>query len=94
MINLSCGSLTKRRVKIDREIFSQDRIDDAEYKPEPSPLSSQIKGYFSGLGKNLFPPIDWVPNYKKEYVLGDIISGLTVAMIRLPQVFFLVLWEF
>ena len=86
---LSRQSLTHRRVKIDREIFSQEKIDDAEYKPEPSLLSSQIKGYFAGLGKNLLPPIDWVPNYKKEYVVGDVISGLTVAMIRLPQVYLL-----
>jgi len=72
-------SLTQRRVKIDREIFSQDRIDDAEYKPEPSLLSSQIKGYFAGLGKNLFPPIDWIPIIKGNTSL-EMLSVVSLSL--------------
>ena len=87
MFSLSKTSLKQRRIKIERDIFSQEEIDDAQFSPEPELLSSQIKDYFYGLGRNLFPPLEWVPKYKKQYVIGDVISGLTVAMIRLPQVF-------
>lgn len=31
------------------------------------------------------PVTEWLPKYKKSYVLQDIVAGLTVAMTVIPQ---------
>jgi len=35
--------------------------------------------------KELLPVLSWLPNYKKEWFKGDIISGITVGVILIPQ---------
>lgn len=36
--------------------------------------------------RQLFPVIEWLPRYNiKEYLLGDIISGLLVGIVSIPQ---------
>ena len=35
--------------------------------------------------KRLFPILSWLPNYKKEFLLGDLSAGLTVSVILIPQ---------
>ncbi len=35
--------------------------------------------------KNYFPSIDWIQNYKKENLKGDITAGLTVGIMLIPQ---------
>lgn len=35
--------------------------------------------------KNFIPSIDWITNYKKEWLKGDITSGLTVGVMLIPQ---------
>ena len=35
--------------------------------------------------KNIFPIIDWLSNYKKDWLKGDIIAGLTVGVMLIPQ---------
>lgn len=35
--------------------------------------------------KKIFPILDWLPNYKKEWLKGDIFSGLTVGIMLIPQ---------
>jgi sulfate permease, SulP family len=35
--------------------------------------------------KKLIPIIDWLPNYKASYLKGDIIAGITVGIILIPQ---------
>lgn len=35
--------------------------------------------------KNLFPILDWLPNYNKEWLKGDIVAGLTVGVMLIPQ---------
>ncbi len=36
------------------------------------------------LKKNI-PILDWLPNYKKSFLKGDVIAGITVAIILIPQ---------
>jgi len=33
----------------------------------------------------IFPIIDWLPNYKKEWLKGDLVAGLTVGIMLIPQ---------
>ena len=33
----------------------------------------------------MLPILDWLPNYKKEWLKGDIIAGLTVGVMLIPQ---------
>lgn len=35
--------------------------------------------------KKLFPILDWLPNYKKDWLKGDIVAGLTVGVMLIPQ---------
>ncbi|MCF6347573.1 MAG: sulfate permease [Flavobacteriaceae bacterium] len=35
--------------------------------------------------KSIFPILDWLPNYKKEWLKGDIGAGLTVGVMLIPQ---------
>ncbi len=35
--------------------------------------------------KNLFPILEWLPNYKKDWLKGDISAGLTVGIMLIPQ---------
>ena len=35
--------------------------------------------------KQFFPILDWLPNYKKHWLKGDITAGLTVGVMLIPQ---------
>ena len=35
--------------------------------------------------KRYFPILQWLPNYKKDYLSGDIAAGLTVGVMLIPQ---------
>lgn len=35
--------------------------------------------------KKFLPILDWLPNYKKEYLSGDLSAGLTVGVMLIPQ---------
>lgn len=35
--------------------------------------------------KSIFPILDWLPNYKKQHLRGDINAGLTVGIMLIPQ---------
>ncbi|OQD44020.1 sodium-independent anion transporter [Croceivirga radicis] len=35
--------------------------------------------------KKYFPILDWLPNYKKSYLSGDLVAGLTVGVMLIPQ---------
>ena len=35
--------------------------------------------------KSILPILEWLPNYKKEWLKGDIIAGLTVGVMLIPQ---------
>ena len=35
--------------------------------------------------KSILPVLDWLPNYKKEWLKGDIGAGLTIGVMLIPQ---------
>lgn len=35
--------------------------------------------------KKLFPILEWLPTYKKEWLKGDLGAGLTVGVMLIPQ---------
>lgn len=35
--------------------------------------------------KNILPVLDWLPNYKKQELRGDLFAGLTVGVMLIPQ---------
>ena len=73
-------------VNIRRRILNDDVIDEHRPKRMTSSKSAVMTSYVKSFLKNIFPPADWIRSYRKSYLPGDVISGLTVSMIRLPQV--------
>uniref|UniRef100_H2YQA7 SLC26A/SulP transporter domain-containing protein n=1 Tax=Ciona savignyi TaxID=51511 RepID=H2YQA7_CIOSA len=45
----------------------------------------QMHCSFWGILVNFLPVLGWLPKYKKKYVVGDLIAGWTVGIIRIPQ---------
>ena len=78
--------MENQEIEIRRRILNVDEIDSNRHVPEKEPNSRKVANYFKNFGSNIFPPIKWLPLYRKVYLPGDILSGLTVSMIRLPQV--------
>ena len=78
--------MENQEIEIRRRILNVDEIDSNRHVPEKEPNSRKAANYFKNFASNIFPPIKWLPLYRKVYLPGDIISGLTVSMIRLPQV--------
>ena len=78
--------MDNQEIEIRRRILNVDEIDSNRHVPEKEPNSRKAANYFKNFASNIFPPIKWLPLYRKVYLPGDIISGLTVSMIRLPQV--------
>ena len=35
--------------------------------------------------KRLIPILDWLPNYKTSWLRGDVVAGITVAIVLIPQ---------
>ena len=35
--------------------------------------------------KKIFPILNWLPNYKKKWLKGDVIAGITVGVVLIPQ---------
>ena len=35
--------------------------------------------------RRLFPILEWLPNYKKDYIKGDLFAGVTVGILLIPQ---------
>uniref|UniRef100_A0A914CHL7 STAS domain-containing protein n=1 Tax=Acrobeloides nanus TaxID=290746 RepID=A0A914CHL7_9BILA len=82
------------RFEISRRIYNQDAFD-KEYKH--TPLSKNKKSSFfenfprcnkDELKSTLFtwiPLFDWVPKYKLNNLLPDLMAGFTVAILSIPQ---------
>ncbi|KAF2674405.1 sulfate permease [Microthyrium microscopicum] len=52
-----------------------------EYLKEITPTGKEVLGYFSGL----FPFIHWITRYNLQWLAGDLIAGITVAAVVVPQ---------
>ncbi|KAL7421766.1 Sulfate permease 2 [Cryptotrichosporon argae] len=63
---------------------------------EDEPESVSVRDYFKGSGKavgpfvkdyvhRLFPFVDWLPRYNLTWLTGDLIAGITVGLVLVPQ---------
>ena len=73
-------------IEIRRRPISVEEVNASRHVPPEPTNTERLLQYGQSFLGSLFPPIKWLKSYKKKYLPGDIISGLTVSMIRLPQV--------
>ena len=73
-------------IEIRRRPIDVDAVNQSRHSSPRDSLTKSASNYARSFLGSLFPPVDWVRSYKKRYLPGDVISGLTVSMIRLPQV--------
>nr|XP_044625441.1 prestin isoform X2 [Equus asinus] len=84
-----------RRYYVDRPIFSHPVLQERLHKKDkvPDSIGDKLKQAFICTPKKIrniiymFLPISkWLPAYKfKEYVLGDLVSGISTGVLQLPQ---------
>lgn len=79
---------------ISRRIYTKDKLDslfEVQEAPKESLLTRLGKQCFCSKRRmwkfftSFFPIIKIVKGYKKDYILGDLIAGLTVSFMHLPQ---------
>ncbi len=78
------------------QIYNTSRFDESESKRLKSALASYKKkvgkkvrdlSFYKKLVTARIPILNWLPNYKfKEYILQDIVAGVTVGVMNIPQV--------
>jgi sulfate permease, SulP family len=47
--------------------------------------NQSMKNSIAGKLKGYLPILEWLPNYKKDYLQGDLSAGLTVGIMLIPQ---------
>lgn len=52
-----------------------------DWVQEHWPSKSDVKAY----GLSLFPFIDWLPRYNVQWLFGDLVAGITVGCVVVPQ---------
>ncbi|KAJ7329564.1 hypothetical protein JRQ81_015738 [Phrynocephalus forsythii] len=80
---------------VERRVYNQGTLQEQLHKKEttPLPLSQKIARSCRCSSKKVksvlcsfFPIFTWLPHYPvKEYLLGDIISGISTGVMQLPQ---------
>nr|XP_033814422.1 prestin isoform X3 [Geotrypetes seraphini] len=80
---------------VERPVFNHESLEECLHVKEkkPQPLIKKIARYFRCSSKkakshlySFLPILKWLPRYPvKEYMLGDIISGLSTGVMQLPQ---------
>ncbi|XP_034941936.1 solute carrier family 26 member 6-like isoform X2 [Chelonus insularis] len=80
------------RLRVDRPLYNQDTLNQEFYYEKPK--FSLIKRVSNSLANkscqscitSMLPVIKWLKKYKwKEHIISDIISGITVAIMHIPQ---------
>nr|KAF6419395.1 solute carrier family 26 member 5 [Rousettus aegyptiacus] len=84
-----------QRYYVERPIFSHPVLQERLHKKDkiPDSIGDKLKQAFTCTPKKIrniiymFLPITkWLPAYKfKEYVLGDLVSGISTGVLQLPQ---------
>ena len=74
--------LVNRKVFTKKKFLSQYRLQNDDKKS----LRRQKFKLSSRYLTKLFPVLSWLPKYKiKDWILGDVFSGLTVGVVNIPQ---------
>lgn len=63
------------------DIFFEQEPTVIEWLRESAPTTKDASDYFLGL----FPPIKWLPRYNLRWLLGDVIAGITIGLVVVPQ---------
>ncbi|KAK0167840.1 hypothetical protein PV327_001697 [Microctonus hyperodae] len=81
------------RLRVDRPLYDQETLNfECNYeKPESAPVTQNIikslkKKRCKSAVSSILPVSYWLRKYRwKDYILSDIISGITVAIMHIPQ---------
>ncbi|CAB60015.1 putative sulfate permease C3H7.02 [Schizosaccharomyces pombe] len=78
---------TISRVKAYYEIPEDDELDELASIPQwfKKNVTSNIFKNFLHYLKSLFPIIEWLPNYNPYWLINDLIAGITVGCVVVPQ---------
>lgn len=63
------------------EIYLEEEPTVVEWLKEQTPTTDDVVGYL----RNLFPPIGWLPRYNLRWLLGDVVAGITIGLVVVPQ---------
>ncbi|KAH0616480.1 hypothetical protein JD844_027605 [Phrynosoma platyrhinos] len=84
-----------QRYRVERQVYNQGTLQEQLHKKEktPLPLTQKIAHACRCSSKkaksvlcSFFPILTWLPRYPvREYLLGDIISGISTGVMQLPQ---------
>lgn len=55
---------------------------------EQAPNRQDVGQYF----KSLFPFVEWLPRYNVQWLIGDLVAGITVGAVVVPQGMFSLPW--
>lgn len=59
--------------------------EDISYKKEFKQFSQGIPKYFKHYLSNLLPIVYWIHRYNLTWLMSDIIAGVTVGIVAVPQ---------
>lgn len=75
------------RMTISRSVYNQKNLNDEmiynKNAKSPSTGGFTARSCWSFVLKT-FPFLSWIYNYKREYLVGDLISGATVCSLHIP----------
>lgn len=80
----------EQKIQIEREVYEQKDVRDKfgySDQKEPNKLCNKITNIsVKKCAKKMLPILDWLPKYKwKKDLTSDVISGITVAIMHIPQ---------
>lgn len=82
------NGLNTSRIQITRTVYDQESLNSEmvySNNKKSSKVCAEISGNcFLSFFLKTFPTFSWLYNYKREYFVGDLISGATVCSMHIP----------